>query len=153
MIYTVHSVQQDLWQNPHFTHWLSWKLVLCSRWICNASISYVHKVHFSLLSLFYQPFWFIFQAFSFSLYLYNSLPIFKNDLIHQPHKNTPWHSQASYVTQHSGSAPFSMTSNHSWYTFLVKNRTLQISSNQFYPYDYRKFIFPAEVNGRLDEWI
>lgn len=63
-----------------------------------------------------------FQAFSIlisklqclAVSLDNRLPIFKNHLIHQPHKNASWHSQASYVQYYSGSATFVMTSNNSW---------------------------------------
>lgn len=50
----------------------------------------------------------------------NRLPIFKNHLIHQPHKNVSWHSQASHVMYYSGSATFVMTSNNSWLHLYFK---------------------------------
>lgn len=69
-----------------------------------------------------------FQAFSIlisklqfiTVSLDNCLPIFKNHLIHQPHKTVSWHSQTSYIICYSGSATFIMTSNNSWLHLYFK---------------------------------
>lgn len=50
----------------------------------------------------------------------NRLSVFKNHLIHQPHKNVSWHSQASQVMYYSGSATFAMPSNNSWLHLYFK---------------------------------